>query len=69
MKTLDLHGVKHENVQREVDVVLWDAINTNINQVEIITGNSETMKEIVKSITNDYGLTIIDFGARLIIEL
>jgi DNA-nicking Smr family endonuclease len=48
MKTLDLHGIKHSEVQRVVDVFLWDNIQKKEKEVEIITGISEQMKVIVK---------------------
>lgn len=50
MRTLNLHGVKHEKVD--------DEIRKFLNFVElpckIITGNSEQMKKFVKSITSEY---------------
>ena len=36
MKTLDLHGVKHVDVMRMVDNFLWESMNTNLKEVEII---------------------------------
>lgn len=52
---LDLHGVKHENVSNEVDRFIWEAMQRNISQIEIVTGNSEQMKTIVRECVDDYG--------------
>lgn len=53
---LDLHGVKHKDVQNVVDAFIWDCIKCEIPQGEIITGNSTEMKIIVKNLLMDYGL-------------
>ena len=42
-KTLDLHGVKHEDVDRLVE----NFILLNEPPLKIITGNSDMMREIV----------------------
>lgn len=51
MKTLDLHGTKHQKAD--------DKIRSFLNFVElpcqIITGNSDDMKRIVREIVNQYG--------------
>jgi hypothetical protein len=54
MKTLDLHGVKHVDVMRMVDNFLWESMNTNLKEVEIITGMSEQMKRIIYEICEEY---------------
>lgn len=43
MKKLDLHGVKHQ----DVEVMVEDFVLTNEMPVEVITGNSDVMKNIV----------------------
>jgi len=43
-KTLDLHGIKHEDVERLVE----NFILINKLPLTIITGNSEIMRTIVK---------------------
>ena len=53
---LDLHGVKHENVSRLVDVFIWQSMQRNMKQALIITGNSNTMKDIVVKCLNDHGI-------------
>jgi DNA-nicking Smr family endonuclease len=52
---LDLHGIKHENVSNEVDRFIWEAMQLKLPQVEIVTGNSEQMKNIVRDCVHDYG--------------
>ena len=70
--TLDLHGTKHEHVNRMVDMFIWECIQNNIHQCKVITGNSEVMKQIVIGCVNDHGLTVNNFfntGGELIIDL
>ena len=43
MKTLDLHGIKHEEVDRLVE----NFVLLNEPPLDIITGNSHRMSEIV----------------------
>lgn len=57
---IDLHGVKHEDVQRRLDVFYWEVMQKNISRVEVITGVSQRMKDIVREVTKDYGFTIIE---------
>lgn len=57
---IDLHGVKHEDVQRRLDVFYWEIMQKNISRVEVITGVSQRMKDIVREVTKDYGFTIIE---------
>jgi len=54
--TLDLHGIKHVDVQRMVDEFIWDQIQKKSSSVEIITGNSDQMKQVVKESLIDYNL-------------
>ena len=60
MKTLDLHGVKHSEVPRLVDQFLWEQINKKSREVEIITGLSTAMREIVINNLKDYDYTYND---------
>jgi DNA-nicking Smr family endonuclease len=53
-RTLDLHGIKHSEVPQMVDQFLWEQIQKKSTSVEIITGNSNIMKEIVKKSLTDY---------------
>jgi hypothetical protein len=54
MKTLDLHGVKHADVSRLMDQFLWEQMNKKTREVEIITGISNAMIEIVIKNLKDY---------------
>jgi len=49
---LDLHGVRHQDVQKEVDSFLWK--NHDNLPVIIITGNSNDMKKEVINVLSDY---------------
>lgn len=55
--TLDLHGIKHQDVGRCIDVFLWEHIQRKTPYVIIITGHSKAMKYIVNEIANEYGIT------------
>ena len=52
---LDLHGVKHEDVRREVIRYIEDNWDSG-DMVEIITGHSEKMKGIVFKVLMEYKL-------------
>jgi DNA-nicking Smr family endonuclease len=68
---LDLHGIKHRDVPEVLDSFVWDCIKFNIEQAEIITGNSTEMKTIVKNILMDYGLepcNFFNFGGSMTID-
>lgn len=55
MYQLDLHGLPHEDVDREVIVFIekhWDSSQ----ELEIITGNSKIMQNIVKKVLDEYKL-------------
>jgi DNA-nicking Smr family endonuclease len=54
MKTLDLHGVKHADVPKLLDQFIWEQMNKKSREIEIITGISQTMKEVVKKNLKDY---------------
>jgi hypothetical protein len=57
---LDLHGIKHEDVPRKLDVFFWEMMQNDSNQVEIITGISSRMKSIVIDSCKDYGFSVSD---------
>jgi DNA-nicking Smr family endonuclease len=72
MSKIDLHGVKHDDVQRKLDIFFWEMIQRKKSQVEVITGISTRMKEIVKLTCQDYGFKVIELNFNpgvLIIEL
>lgn len=57
---IDLHGVKHENVSRQLDVFFWEMMQKKVTQVEVITGISQRMKEIVKESCKEYNFEVIE---------
>lgn len=55
MTKLDLHRMKHSEAEASIIRVIeqhWD----KPCEIEVITGNSTKMKEIVISVVNEYGL-------------
>lgn len=72
MKSIDLHGIKHEDVKRKLDVFFWEEIQRKTSIVEIITGFSDRMKEIVFETSEEYGFKAeesLGNGGCLIITL
>jgi DNA-nicking Smr family endonuclease len=57
MNTLDLHGIKHIEVQVLLDQFLWENMQNNQREVAVITGISNQMKNIVVECVNDYMMT------------
>lgn len=55
MKKIDLHYTRHRHVPSKLIRFIEDNWNTD-TQVEIITGNSLRMKEIVKKVLDEYKL-------------
>lgn len=55
---IDLHGIKHENVQRELDQFFWQMMQRGHSEVEVITGISNKMKEIVNQVSKDYNFKV-----------
>ena len=62
MMKLDLHGTKHEDVSRKLDVFFWECMQKNITQVEIVTGMSDRMKEIVINVSSEYNFKVDEFN-------
>mgnify|MGYP003645440314 FL=1 len=50
METLDLHGIKHQ----QVDEVTRNFLNFIDLPCQVVTGNSEQMKAIVRSVVREY---------------
>ena len=72
MKQLDLHGIKHSEVKILLDQFLWENMKSNQREVEVITGQSEHMKKIVRDCVDEYMMTCEeDFlnKGKLIIKL
>jgi hypothetical protein len=55
MNKLDLHGVKHEDVRRDV-INFVEGNWSSGKEVEIITGNSKKMLDIVLEVVLEYNL-------------
>lgn len=55
---IDLHGVRHSDVQQKLDQFYWQVIQHNHYEVEVITGISKRMKQIVRDISTDYGFKV-----------
>lgn len=67
---LDLHGVKHADVSKELDMFLFKHMQNNVLQLEVITGKSNAMKNIVKELLPEYDLEISsESEGSLIIDL
>ena len=69
METLDLHGVKHEDVEAQV----VDFAYKTRTPFKIITGNSRRMKDLVRQVLSRFELHSYDesdynLGALIVIE-
>ena len=67
--TLNLHGIKHEDVDRLVE----NFVLLNEPPMKIITGNSEKMKKIVVSVLSEhdfkyYPENYTNFGSLIVID-
>ena len=71
MLKIDLHGFTYTKVKDILPEWLITNYNNGIDDFEIITGNSEQMKQIVKSICseNDLELRIIGMEIRALYSL
>ena len=53
---LDLHGVRHSEVSRMVDIFLTKNINSDSMFLYVVTGVSDRMQDIVIETIKDYNL-------------
>ena len=60
MCKIDLHGVRHKDVSRKLDIFFWEMMKKNISEVEVVTGISEQMKKIVIKTSKDYDFNIVE---------
>lgn len=58
--TLDLHGIRHQDVQQLLDSFIWINMERGEATATVITGNSPVMKQIVKAVTDEYGFRAFD---------
>ncbi len=54
--TLDLHGVRHSDVSRKVNIFMGEMIDSREPYLYIITGLSNEMQDIVTETLKDYKL-------------
>lgn len=54
---IDLHNIRHQDVQTKLDKFLGEHMMKGTNEIRIVTGNSDNMKKVVDDVLNDYGLT------------
>ena len=69
MKTLDLHGMYHESVQRHVE----NFVLLNDSPLRIITGHSGKMKDLVTEVLKEHELkyypeNYTNFGSLIVID-
>jgi len=57
---IDLHGIRHHEVSRKLDVFFWEMMQRKVSEVEVVTGISSNMKDIVKETCKDYGFQVIE---------
>lgn len=55
--SLDLHGIKHGDVPREIDKFIGSHLMGGSSSVIIITGNSDEMKRLVSKTLSDYEMS------------
>jgi hypothetical protein len=51
---LDLHGKSHYEISNLVDQFIWEAMQKGKDEIEIITGNSDRMRDFVIETIKDY---------------
>lgn len=67
METIDLHGVKHADVRRALDIFYWRLIQQKAQHAKVITGNSSEMKSLVKETSSEYGFSVMDTDSPYLI--
>ena len=58
MVKIDLHGLKYAEVEETLANLLITEYNLGNRDIEIITGNSEKMKILVKKICEDHNFRV-----------
>jgi hypothetical protein len=61
MKQLDLHGIRHCNVKKEIIRFIEDNLNST-SMLEIIIGNSIEMCSLTQSVLDEYELKYYNGG-------
>jgi hypothetical protein len=62
---LDLHGIKHEDVQSLVDSHIYK----HGPPCEIVTGNSVKMKQIVVKVIKEHDLSYFNLGTGALVVI
>ena len=57
MDSLDLHSIRHGEVDKLLHDFIYEHIQRGSTEVKIITGKSPQMKEIVNEIVNSYDMS------------
>lgn len=68
MEKIDLHGIKHEDVVKTMDDFLWEMMQKykwSTLEVEVITGISDRMKEIVRDVCQDYNFKVSEHPTNI----
>ena len=55
---LDLHGTFHKDVRKKVDKFINKCILEKALEVEVVTGHSDRMKELVNEVLDEYNLKV-----------
>ena len=58
MVKIDLHGLKYSQVEDMLANKIINEYNLGHKDIEVITGNSEKMKILVKKICEEYGFRV-----------
>ena len=58
MVKIDLHGLKYSQVEDMLANKIISEYNLGHKDIEVITGNSEKMKILVKKICEEYGFRV-----------
>jgi len=68
---LDLHGKRHHEVENDVARFINDSLNSGLSSVDIITGYSDKMQDIVIDVAKQYQLDYVigDYNNRGYITL
>ena len=53
MKTIDLHGFRYHEAKQQLELFINDNWG---DRIKVITGNSETMKNLVCEVIREYSL-------------
>jgi DNA-nicking Smr family endonuclease len=53
---LDLHGKSHYEISNLVDQFIWEGMQRGKDEIEIVTGNSDRMREFVIKTIKDYNM-------------